>query len=117
MVRTVFPSFYAALVRAASFISLAQRQSSGDGTSASEDARLCVDPCESRDRVDFEWHMDGLLPQGAYAPRAMTQPPAFNGYATVHQTARYVATSMSGFASWERRGSAAKANVFQQRGR
>lgn len=115
MVRVVLPGFYAALIRAASLTSAAQRQNWGNEERRPESVCLYVDLCEPGDWSGLEWHMDGLLPQGAYAPRAMTQPPAFTGYAEVLQTAGYTANPVSGFASLERGDSVAQSDVFRER--
>ena len=114
MVRVVFPGFYAALIRAASYISVDKRQR-GNEERGSENVCLHVALCDPGDSSGLEWHLDGLLPQGAYAPRAMTQPPAFTGYAEVRQTVGYAAKPVSELASWERGGSVAQSDVFRER--
>jgi hypothetical protein len=115
MVRVAFRGFYAALIRAASLISVDQRDSWGNEERGSENVCLHVALCDPGDSSGLEWHMDGLLPEGAYAPRAMTQPPAFTGYAEVRQTVGYAANPVSELASWERGGSVAQSDVFPER--
>ncbi|MFM0124434.1 hypothetical protein P0D73_37075 [Paraburkholderia sp. RL18-101-BIB-B] len=115
MVRVVFPGFYAALLQAASYISVDKGQS-GNEERGSENVCLHVALCDPGDWSGLEWHTDGLLPQGPYAPRAMTHPPAFTGYAEVRQTVGYAENPVSGLASWERGGSVAQSDVIRERG-
>jgi hypothetical protein len=116
MVRVVYPGFCAALIRVASLVSAGQGQSRRNKDRGGEDGSLCVAVCESGDWPDVGWHMEGLLPRGEYAPRAITQPPAFTGYAEVRQNVGYLVGHVPGPASRERSGRAAKNDVFQQRG-
>jgi hypothetical protein len=115
MVNVVFLGFYAALIRAASFISVGHRQSWGSEEQGSEDVCLHVTLCEPGNWAGREWHMDGLLPQDAYAPRAMTQPPAFTGYAQVRQTVGYAASAVSRLAPSEQGGSVVQNDVYHER--
>jgi hypothetical protein len=62
--------------------------------------------------MPYEW----IATSRRDAPRAMTQPPTFAGYAEVRQTAGYAANPLFELASWERGGSVAQSDVIRERG-
>jgi hypothetical protein len=115
MMKVVLTRFYAALIRAASFISVGQRNSLYNEKYGSGNVCQHVALREPGDWAGGEWHMHGLPPQGAYAPRAMTQPPAFTGYAEVHQTVGYAASAVCRLVSKKRGAGVVQNGVHQER--
>jgi hypothetical protein len=114
MMKVVFPGFYAALIRADSFISVVERNGLRNEKYGSENVFHHVAMCEPGDWAACEWHMHGLPPQGAYSPLATTKPPAFTGYAEVHQTVDYAASAVSKLVSKMRGAGVVQNDVHQE---